>query len=175
MSGGSEDELARLLAALEGRGLVEGDRSAFGQPLVLPVEGHAPQALAECNPQQTNVVTFAYATPWPGPDLCAAWAEGVVAGAGFGYYPGNADDLYERHCRLEDVRDLKVGMIVAVPLLPVPRRGPDHGHVGVYVGDGLMRDSAERGLRTVPLDLWLLNYCLRARPRWGWLGGVALA
>lgn len=167
--------LGRLLAELKRRGLVEGGRSSFGQPLVLPEMGRAPQALAESNPQQTNVVTFAYATPWPGPDLCAAWVENVVAGAGFGYYPGNADDLYERHCGLEDVRELKVGMIVAVPLLPVPGSRPDHGHVGVYVGDGLVRDSAERGLRTVPLDLWLLNYCLRSRPRWGWLGGVALA
>lgn len=167
--------IERLLAALGERGLVRGGTSAFGLPLVLPEKGREPQPLDESNPQQTNVVTFSYATPWPGPDLCAAWVEGVVAAAGFGYYPGNADDLYERHCHLDDVRELKVGMIVAVPLLPEPQRGADHGHVALYVGDGVVRDSGSCGLRTVPLDLWLLNYCLRAHPRWGWLGGVALA
>ena len=49
------------------------------------------------------------------------------------------------------------------------------GHVALYVGDGIVRDSTEQCVRTAPFDLWLVSYGLSARPRWGWLGGLALS
>ena len=99
----------------------------------------------------------------------------LVEAAGFGFYPGSARDLYERDCHLDDSSELRVGMAVAVPTAPYAGRGMTLGHVGLYVGDGIVRDSAATGLRTVPLELWLVSYGLSARPRWGWVGGLALA
>ena len=167
--------LDALLERLRRRGLVVGERSVFGEPVPRVREGHEAEALLAANRQQRAVVNHSYATPWPGPDLCAAWVERVVEAAGFGFYPGSARDLYERDCHLDDSSELRVGMAVAVSTAPYAGRGMTLGHVGLYVGDGIVRDSAATGLRTVPLELWLVYYGLSARPRWGWVGGLALA
>ena len=36
-------------------------------------------------------------------------------------------------------------------------------------------DSADHGVRTVPLALWYGAYGAWEQPRWGWMRGVALA
>jgi len=175
VQGSDERRLDTLLARLRARGLVVGERSVFGEPLLRVRRDHEPQALLDANRQQRSVVTHAYATAWPGAGLCAAWVERVVEAAGFGFYPGSARDVYERDCHLADTTDLQVGMVVAVPTVPYAGRGMALGHVALYVGDGIVRDSTEQCVRTVPLDLWLVSYGLSARPRWGWLGGLALS
>jgi len=174
VQGSDERLLDTLLARLRARGLIVGERSVFGEPLLRVRRDHEPQALLDANRQQRSIVNHSYAMAWPGPDLCAAWAERVVEAAGFGFYPGSARDVYERDCHLTDTVDLQVGMAVAVPSVPYAGRGMALGHVALYVGDGVVRDSAEQCVRTVPLDLWLVSYGLSARPCWGWLGGLAL-
>lgn len=178
--GGSDGEVRerdaerRLLGALRARGLVRGDESAFGRPLARVEPGHEPQALADASPQQRQVATLAYAVGWPGEGLCATWVERVVQAAGLGFYPGDARAVYGRDCHLSDPALLKVAMVVAVPTAPFSAAARAHGHVGVYVGDGLVRDCVEQGVRTVPLSLWLLAYGLMAEPRWGWAASIPL-
>ncbi|MCH3942201.1 MAG: hypothetical protein LKE37_00545 [Atopobiaceae bacterium] len=163
-----------LLDRLRGQGLIVGDGSAFGMPIPTVEPGHEPQGLLDANRQQRAIVTCSYSVPWPGPQLCAAWVERVVEAAGFGFYLGSARDLYERDCALSDTSALKVGMAVAVPRTLSPGLAANLGHVGLYIGDGLVRESVDEAVRTVPLELWLVAYGLMDEPRWGWLGGLAL-
>lgn len=164
-----------LLENLRARRLVVGDRSVFGTPLPKIEAGHEPQALFDATRDQRAIVISSYVVSWPGPGLCAAWAARVIEAAGYGFYFGSARDIYERDCRWEDTADLKVGMVVAVPRVLVPGTGGSLGHLGLYVGDGIVRDSADKGLRSVPLELWLLAYGLQEPVRWGWLGGLSLS
>jgi cell wall-associated NlpC family hydrolase len=45
------------------------------------------------------------------------------------------------------------------------------GHVGIYVGDGIVMENIGYIART-PLSEWLSWY--NVAPRWGWIGGVVL-
>lgn len=77
-------------------------------------------------------------------------------------------------CLRTDPSDLKVGMLVAVSRIPYGTGGRANGHVGLYVGDGRVRDCAGGRVRTVPLELWLSAYGVMADLRWGWLGSITL-
>lgn len=139
--------------------------------------GPLPQRLALANHLQMRVVDTAKATPAPDPsqDLCAFWVEQVFWRAGLGCYWGDACDLYNWWCPLSDLGELKVGMIVAVPSHPHGMAGRALGHVGIYLGDEHLRDCLAGTVRTVHLLQWLDWYGAACEPRWGWLGGVALA
>ena len=163
-----------LLERLREQRLVVGDRSIYGMPIPSVEPGHEPQALFDANRQQRMIVNFSYTVPWPGPGLCAAWAARVIEAAGFGFYLGSAREIYERDCALTDTSDLKVGMMVAVPTALVSGLAANLGHLGLYIGDGVVRESVDQGLRTVPLELWLMAYGLKEQPRWGWLDGLIL-
>lgn len=52
--------------------------------------------------------------------------------------------------------------------------GRRYGHVALYVGDGKVCDS-EGYARTMDLVDWLAYYGDLVQPRWGWLGGAAIA
>lgn len=170
-----DESREQLLERLRARHLVVGDRSVFGTPLPTIEPGHEPQALLDATRDQRSIVVSSYAVPWPGPGLCAAWAGRVIEAAGYGFYLGSARDIYERDCHLTDTAKLEVGMAVAVPRTLTPGTAANLGHVGLYVGDGIVRDSADKGIRSVPLELWLIAYGLREPARWGWFGGLALA
>lgn len=161
------ERLRRLEALLARRGLPM-RRLATGR-------GHVPEALASASRDQRSLVVHAKGFPWPGPNGCAAWVEGVFQWFGLGLERGDARALYERHCTLTDPGDLRVGMIVAVPRCPASPQAARHGHVGIYVGDGMVMDSADHGVRTVPLALWYGAYGAWEQPRWGWMRGVVLA
>ena len=150
----------------------------WGQPAWRAVprgeDAGAPQALMDAGPRQKLLVQIAYADPACGDDACAAWVEDAWAGLGLGAVSGCARELYERFCAASDLALLKVGMIVAVPEVPYTFAGREHGHVGLYVGDGAVMDCAEGRVRKAPLDLWLSTYGVMAEPRWGWLAHVGL-
>ena len=134
-----------------------------------------PQTLKEASPLQRRLVECSYGTPSPGEDLCAAWVEQCFSRLGLGVVLGDAASLYQGFCHHTSLDELKVGMIVAVDAQPYSLAGMSHGHVGLYVGDGLVRDAVGNQVRTVPLELWLCAYGLMSEPRWGWLGGIGLA
>ncbi len=166
----------RLLETLRRRKLVTGDRSRWGQPALRAIEpGHEPQRLKAASPLQRRLIACAHATPSPGDDLCASWVEQAFSRLGLGVVLGSAAQLYQDYCHYDDTSDLKVAMIVAVPQHPYSLQGQAHGHVGLYVGDDMVMDSAEGALRKVPLALWLSAYGLMAPPRWGWLGSIGLS
>lgn len=169
------EQARRLVASLRERGYLKGTVSSWGRPLARLNPGSAPQALDSANRQQRQLATMAWAVAWPGPNRCASWVRQVVRDAGFGAWPGDAALLYRSYCHSNATAELLVGMIVAVGLQPWSEGVSPEGHVGIYVGDGIVRDSVDTGLRSVPLELWLMTYGLAAEPRWGWMGGVALA
>lgn len=170
----ADERERRLVEELRERGLVTGETSRWGRPLEVLRRGHEPQRLVDATAQQRLLAANAYAVPVPGPGLCATWVERVFQAAGLGFYPGDARTVYQRDCHLADTALLRVGMVVGVPAAPYTAEALAHGHVGIYVGDGVVRDSAEDVVRSVPLGLWLLAYGLMVEPRWGWMAGIPL-
>lgn len=177
---GSADERdlrERVLHVLDSRNMLmaDGVTTRFGQPAfraVLP--GHEPERLMDATQPQRNLVACSYATPWTSGNACAEWIERAYARQGYGVVQGDAYRLFQDFCSRTDTAQLKVGMIVGVGRHPFGANGLCYGHVGLYVGDGLVRDSADERLRTSPLEAWLSVYGVMEQPRWGWLGGVAL-
>ena len=166
-----------LLDALRARGLLadDGARSVFGQPAWRKTPaGHEPQALLEATALQRRLVECASGTAPMGEDLCAAWVERAFSRLGLGYVSGDARELCDGFCHLTDTRELLVGMIVAVARHPYGAGGWDHGHVGLYAGDGVVMDCVDGCVRRVPLELWLSAYGVTSEPRWGWLGAIGL-
>lgn len=176
----------KLMAALDERGLlapVDAEPAGvadirltvYGQPAWRAVPaGHEAQALMAGTARQRDLVASAYATPAMGADLCAAWVERAFERLSLGVVTGDAAKLYAAWCRHADTRELKVGMIVAVPAHPYTIGGQRMGHVGLYVGDNLVMHCADGRVQQVPLELWLSTYGVSAEPRWSWLGGIAL-
>lgn len=172
------DARQSLLNALAARGLLVdgGETTVFGQPSWREVpDGRGPQALLDAAPLQRRLVECAHGTAPAGEGLCAAWVERAFSRLGMGYVSGDARELYEGFCHITDTDGLLVGMIVAVGRHPYGAGGWDHGHVGLYVGDGTVMDCAGGRVRSVPLSLWLSAYGVASEPRWGWIGAMALA
>ena len=171
------DERLSVLSALGERGLLAADgvTTTFGQPAWrgVPV-GHEPQALMDARALQRRLVECACGTDAMGEGLCAAWVERAFSRLGLGYVSGDAREIYDGFCHLADTRDLLVGMVCAVARHPYGADGWDHGHVGLYVGDGRVMDCAGGRVRTVPLAPWLSAYGVACEPRWGWLGAISL-
>lgn len=113
------------------------------------------------------IVDACFTTPSPGAGWCAAWVSQVYARAGVGYIGGNACDMYYSYCHSSDRSTLQAGMIIATPTNPPSADGIIYGHVGIYVGDGLVMDNVGR-IRTSSLDAWIAECSKAATVRWGW-------
>jgi cell wall-associated NlpC family hydrolase len=70
--------------------------------------------------------------------------------------------------------DLKPGMIVAVSTHSHTSAGRIYGHIGIYIGGGMMMDNVGF-IRTISVDEWVNYYSTTVTPRWGWLMGIELA
>ncbi len=123
---------------------------------------------------QARVVNACYSTPSPGAGLCAMWVSMVFSNAGFAYAGGNANDMYNWWTTSSNRSDLKPGMIVAVSTHSHTSAGRIYGHIGIYVGNGMMMDNIGY-IRTISVNEWVNFYSTTVTPRWGWLMGVALA
>lgn len=119
------------------------------------------------------VVNACYATPSPGAGYCAAWVSNVFVNAGIGGFYGDACDMYASWCYNSDRGSLQTGMIVAVSTWSGSTAGQIYGHVGVYIGGGVVMDNVGY-IRSIDIDSWCATYGDTVTPRWGWLGGVAL-
>ncbi len=102
------------------------------------------------------------------------WVSQVFSRAGLGYPEGNAYDMFWQWCNRSDLRDLKVGMIVAVPSHTHTYMGGIYGHVCIYIGGGMVMDNTGY-VRTMPLNEWLAHYTTTYSPRWGWCNDLPLA
>ena len=123
---------------------------------------------------QQAVINACYSTPSPGAGLCAWWVEDVFERAGVGSWGGNACDLYNYYCYSSDTGAIQPGMIVAVSTYPSSGLGAIYGHVGIYIGGGMLMENIGY-INTTSLSNWVANYSGSVTPRWGWMGGVALA
>lgn len=117
------------------------------------------------------IADSAYKVTSPGLGLCAWWVSDVYETAGCGSVSGNACDMYWNFCKSSDIADLKVGMIVAVPTHPHTNAGVKYGHVGVYVGDGIIRHNIGP-IESWKLEEWIAYYGATSEVRWGYPPGV---
>ena len=122
---------------------------------------------------QARVVAACKSTGSPGAGLCAMWVSMVFNNAGYGYAGGNANDMYNWWTTSSNRADLKPGMIVAVSTHSHTSAGRIYGHIGIYIGNGIMMDNIGY-IRTISVNEWVNFYSTTVTPRWGWLMGIAL-
>ena len=115
-----------------------------------------------------KIVEAAKVTPWPGASLCATWTTRVYEKAGFPPPYGNANEQYYAYCKSSDRSELMPGMLVAVPTHNKTYMGSLYGHVGIYMGNNIIRHSVTTGVEDMDLDKWLSFYGEVATPKWGW-------
>lgn len=121
------------------------------------------------------VVSAANYTGSTGAGFCAAWVSNVFSNAGVGHFYGNACDMYYRYCTSTDRSSIQPGMIIAVPSLGGSAAALIYGHVGIYIGGGMVRHCLSGNVITQSLSSWISNLGALSTPRWGWLGGVVLS
>lgn len=138
------------------------------------------QDYASAEPWQQNIYNQALSTPSPGAGWCAKWVSTVYYNAGFPYPGGNADDMYRNWCHSSDRSQLKVGMMIAVDQYITtghayagytPDGRPLSYHVGIYMGNGMVRDNIG-DITDTPLDEWIAIYGNYHEVRWGFPPGV---
>lgn len=123
---------------------------------------------------QAAVVRACHEVGSPGAGYCAMWVSLVFQRAGYSYIGGNANDMYNAYCTSSDKNDLKVGMIVAVSTYPHNLAGRIYGHVGIYIGGGMIMENIGY-INTQSLDSWIAYYGDSVPPRWGWAGNIVLS
>ena len=123
---------------------------------------------------QQRVIAACKSTGSPGGGLCAMWVSMVFSNAGFSYAGGNANDMYNAWTTSSNRADLKPGMIVAVSTHSHTSAGRIYGHIGIYIGDGIMMDNIGY-IRTISVNEWVNFYSTTVTPRWGWLMGIVLS
>ena len=121
------------------------------------------------------VTSACYSTPSTGSGGCAAWVTNVFKNAGVGYWYGNACDMYWSWCTSSDLADLQPGMIIAVSSCAGTSASIRYGHVGIYLGNGVVMQNLLGTVGTMSLDTWLDYFDGYSTPAWGWLGGVELS
>lgn len=122
----------------------------------------------------SDVLASAYNTPSPGAGYCAAWITNVFRNAGVGTWYGNANNMYSSWCGSSDRSQLQAGMIIACSTHPNTVAGRIYGHIGIYMGGGIVRDNIGY-IRTISVDEWISYYSATVPVRWGWFGGVVLS
>lgn len=131
----------------------------------------------EASARQRQVVDFAYSTGSPGSNLCAAWVTNVYQNAGLLAPGGHAYQMYDNHCNLSNPSEIKVGMIIAVRSTSYSYGGDagvTYGHVGIYIGDGYVRENTGVVKNTLLSD-WVLCAGPNVIVRWGWPCGIDLS
>lgn len=133
------------------------------------------QDLKKATRRQKDVVNAANTTTSSGQGWCADWVTNVFQNAGIGYFGGNACDMCRAYCTSTNVRDLKVGMIIADVSHPgTGDAGRLYGHVGIYIGDNKVI-SNEGPITIKSLQEFVGFYGKGTGCKWGWLGGVDLS
>ena len=125
------------------------------------------------NGSLSSVLAAANSTPSPGGGLCAAWVTNVFQNAGVGSFWGNADDMYYSWCHTSP-SSIQPGMIIAVNSSPASAAGRIYGHIGIYMGSGIVRHNVGR-IENKSLSDWVSYYSALATPLCGWLGGIRLS
>lgn len=103
---------------------------------------------------------------------CAQWVIDIYnASVGYvstGLGSNDANKMWEKYCRNSDLKNLKVGMIIAVQhssLVP----GSDgwiYGHVGIYIGDGKVRHNVG-GIKECTVEQFIEWFDVSNTVGWG--------
>ena len=112
------------------------------------------------------VVSAANYTGSTGAGMCAAWVSNVFSNAGIGHFYGNACDMYYRWCHSSDQSTIQTGMIIAVASLGGSAAALIYGHVGIYIGGGMVRHNISGVVKTQSLSSWISNLGGLSTPRW---------
>lgn len=137
--------------------------------------GHG-EDYAAASAAQRALVNAANATPFQGSGWCAMWVSQVFSRAGYGRVTGHARDMFINWCHSSSRSELQVGMIVAVRSSSSgTQAGLTYGHVGIYIGDGMVMHNAASSVQVTPLDEWIAIYCKHSPARWGWANGIDLS
>lgn len=152
----AEREKARAAAA-----------AAASRPAASGSSGATSNAAGSASGKGAAIVAACSRVGSPGGGLCAMWVSQVYQAAGCGYPGGNAVDQYYAYCSSSDRSALQPGMLIAVPSHPHTAAGRIYGHVGIYIGGGLVMDNVGY-IRTISLDSWISYYeSGGVRARWG--------
>lgn len=116
---------------------------------------------------QRAIADAARRVPSPGAGLCAMWVSQVYSAAGLGYIGGNADDMYYAYCTSSDLGTLKVGMLIGTPSNPYTPASQLYGHVGIYVGDGLVMSNLSGTVTTQTVEDFIAEQGVTHQVRWG--------
>lgn len=125
------------------------------------------QDYASATAAQKAVADQARIEPFVGDGWCAAWVRNVFTHCGNapqGYLPYASS--YMKWCpdRLDASR-IKVGMIVVTPSSAT---APGIGHIGIYIGGGIIRSDETGGMRDRTIENWLSVYSV-APSYMGWI------
>lgn len=130
-------------------------------------QGTATVDFSSMSEKSAAIVSSTYTVGSPGGGLCAMWVSMVYQAAGLGYPGGNANNMYANFCTSSNKADLVPGMIIAVSTHSGTVMGRIYGHVGIYIGDGVVRHNIGY-IATSSLDDWISEYGTLVTPRWGW-------
>ena len=163
---GYEDNLAHYEALLETGGNMEYYFGGSGVTPVIPDSTIVGDFINNPNlsDKEKALVSAAYRTPTAGNGYCAAWVSNVYVNAGFPRPGGNACDQYYWYCDSNDLSKLRPGMMVAVPSHNHTKAGKIYGHVGIYVGNGIIRENIGI-VKDTKLSDWIAYYGSSAK--WG--------
>lgn len=121
------------------------------------------QDYASAEQWQKDIVNACHTTKWPGKSLCATWTSRVYAAAGYSVggngntqlgNQGTGANYYDSRATT-DLSQIQVGMLVSAQRGSNTYAGNAYGHVGIYIGDGMVMDSINTGIRTISLSDWV--------------------
>ena len=115
---------------------------------------------------QKRIVDCCHSVGSPGAGLCAMWVSQVYSAAGMGYPMGNGNSMLAGYETSSDFSQIKVGQIVSAQYGSNSPAGNTYGHVGIYVGDGMIMDNTG-SIETQPLSDWISDYS-RGWVVYGW-------
>lgn len=164
---GYPDNLAHYETLLKTGGNMEEYFGGGGETPVVPEDKIIGDVAdnPDMSAKEKAIVEAAYRTPSPGRGYCAKWVSNVYLKAGFKRPGGNACDQYYRFCKSNDLSKLRPGMIIAVPSHPHTKAGKIYGHVGIYMGNGIVRENIGY-VKDTNLKNWIKFYGSSAK--WGY-------
>lgn len=122
------------------------------------------------------LIDMAYATGPTRRDWgCSGWVYIVFRDAGISSFSGSAAQFYSKWCYSSDRSELRPGMIIAVNNTGGSEAGRMYGHIGIYLGNDIVRHYTGGKVQEFSVDKWIKWYGSVCTPRWGWNGGVVLS
>lgn len=108
------------------------------------------------SPTQESIVEIAKKEPTTPSGYCAQWTMNVYRKAGY-RIQGNACDLWAEYCD-KPIEEIEIGMLIAVKHASSHGFGYTYGHIGIYMGDGLVIHSSGGEVKIQTIDEWVSFY-----------------